>query len=209
LTATGGGVYASLQRVLLPQQEVLEDSMIVTVELLESLDACKNQVELFKKFLDGKLGLELSPSNALRAKEFGLDVRWLIGKADFPREVALLDPYLAYSYALHVDKAPRDETREVACKNPKWAYNYAVHVDKVPRNDTREAACQDPYWAYSYARDVDKAPRDETREESCKDPYCAYYYAQDVDEAPRDDTREAVCEDPKWRTRYIQYFGGR
>ena len=156
--------------------------MIITPELLKSLNACKDQVALFDKFLDGKPGVEFSPSNALCAKEFGLDVRWLLGKVDFPREVALLDPEWAYIYAQYVDKAPRDETREASCQDPYWAYRYALYVDKVPRDDTREAACKDPEWAFRYA-----------------------IY---VDEVPRDDTREAACKSPYWRNRYICYFGG-
>lgn len=51
--------------------------MRVSVELLERYWACDTQIELFKKFLDGRKYVLTTQRNIKLAIEFGLDVIWI------------------------------------------------------------------------------------------------------------------------------------
>ena len=152
--------------------------MHITVDTLKELDACEDQVQLFEStFPDGT---DITAESLALARDVGLDIGWLIGKAPslFEKcsDMFLQSPEWAYYYALHVDKQPHDDTRAAACRDTEWAYYYALRVDKQPHDDTRAAACRDPMRAYHYAAYVDKQTRDDTRAAACRDPEWARYY---------------------------------
>ena len=184
--------------------------MHITVDTLKELDACEDQVQLFEStFPDGT---DITAESLALARDVGLDIGWLIGKAPslFEKcsDMFLQSPEWAYYYALHVDKQPHDDTRAAACRDTEWAYYYALRVDKQPHDDTR-AACRDTEWAYYYALRVDKQPHDDTRAAACRDPMRAYHYAAYVDKQTRDDTRAAACRDPEWARYYDGYMNNK
>ena len=50
--------------------------MLITKALLVENEACRDQIELFEKFLDGAESIEATPENVQRAYAFGLNVVW-------------------------------------------------------------------------------------------------------------------------------------
>lgn len=85
------------------------------------------------------------------------------------------------AYHKGLAEGPTDKTRELACLNPFWAYKYALDVDKAPRDDTRTAALGFAKAAFAYAALIDKKPRDDTRTAACANGYYAWKYAMKVD----------------------------
>jgi len=140
----------------------------ISVEYLRELQACKKQVKLFSKWLNGRKYAYPTLRNLRSAEKAGVHVWWLIQFGILRREITLENAYWAYLHANYIDKEPRGDTREAACESPQRAYEYAHHVDAAPREDTRRAACGSPEWAYMYAVFVDKQPRDDTREAAYK-----------------------------------------
>jgi len=120
-----------------------------------------NREDIVLLFLDDpeKLVGEIQNGNLFKSDE----IRTLICE--------LVDPSIAFRYALHVDMCPHDLTRKIACGSPAWAQCYAESVDKVPRGDTRNASCKDPKWAYLYAILAEGCWHYETWNAVQKDPY--------------------------------------
>lgn len=85
------------------------------------------------------------------------------GATDVLREVASLDPFIAWNYATLVDEDPHEVTRAGASRSAAWALVYARQVDKeVPHEVTRRAVCQEAQYATAYARFVDRCFRPDT-----------------------------------------------
>ena len=120
--------------------------MKITIEYLKSLDACEDQVELFKKFLGKRKYVLLTGRNLRKAKEFGLYILWLINRLpedDKIRKtiIASGDGWAIKDYAQFVDKCPREDTRNavIASGIGRAIFEYALDVDHRPREDTRNA----------------------------------------------------------------------
>jgi len=95
--------------------------------------------------------LDKIKKNAEEAKQtFGYRLsNGLLTIAD--EEEACKDPYWAYRFALHIERANIEKCQEAACKDPEYAYTFAYYVKGANIEKCQEAAGKDPEWAYYFA----------------------------------------------------------
>ena len=123
-----------------------------------------------------------------------------------------MTPREAYLYAKKHGSS--EETRKIACREALIAFLYAYHVDKCPRDDTRKAICSHPNlkwsaeYAFYYARDIDKGSKENTRKVACKDLKWAYCYVLEVDKGFHEDTWAAV-QNTEYEEEYNEFINAR
>jgi len=66
----------------------------------------------------------------------------------------------AYTWALNVDRGPREDTRKACCTDPVYALRYALRIDERYHRDTMTAVLPDPNMALLYALKLVYPPRD-------------------------------------------------
>jgi len=129
--------------------------MEITLQTIQELDPCDDQLELFERWLGRRKSVPLTKKNVRSAARKGLDAGWffehagLVPKNDL-RTAACGDPDTALSYARFVERAPHDETRKAACEDPRTAYLYALKVDRSFHIDTYNKAIEDPLYRALY-----------------------------------------------------------
>lgn len=167
---------------------LLDKKQITLSEALQQIDASSRQFEIaFRNYIQGS---KISPEEVelILQKNPRPQVAYLLALNGYNnkiiREIACRDPEAALNLAIHVDRAPSDETRQAACEKPGIALQYAVYVDKSPHELTRKACCHQAQLAYEYALKIDKGPRDDTRRAACKSPFYAYCFAEKIDQGP-------------------------
>lgn len=152
-------------------------------------------------------GIDANKRMWLSSPEGSVSYARLTGGSPALKAAACKSPRWAYEYARYVG-GPCNETRAAACLDSGYAVTYALRVDKCPRDDTRAASLADPQDAYDYAKSVDKMPRDDTRGAAAKKGSCAFWYALSIDHGPSEVTRKGACLDPVYAAEYAIHVDG-
>ena len=134
--------------------------MRVTTTMLENLNACSQQVEIFRA--EWPEGCEITKQTVLRAVELKLDIEWAA------ENLLSKEAFRSYQKA----RAPHWNTYQEACAPHLKAYNEAV----APLYKAYEEACAPHLKAYEEAC----APHYKTYNEACVQLYKAYQEARAI-----------------------------
>ena len=136
--------------------------MKVSVELLKEHNACTEHVELFEKFLGDRKYVLLTSENFQLAKNFGLDVGWVIDNLMTIEHQQVVidsgDAIYCYLFARHIDGADISALQKVVIDSGDaiYCYLFAEDIEGADISALQKVVIDsgDVRYCYMFARHV-------------------------------------------------------